>query len=198
MFLKGEGVLSADWVQNAASTLTTISTLPDYPEDMDLPVCTIIWASFLKLICLIYRTYMCIYIYIYTYPHTHTHTHPHWFPFSGDLWLTHLLMQEFGKTKNVCKSIDYMEFAISSIVYLKIVSYMPHILNMYNIYYKLIYAYDAHIFFSQRFRCSILSSKANIKVCISSLNQIVSVCKICYKFRAVWFSCFLKWFSKYF
>ena len=24
---------------------------------------------------------------------------------------------------------------------------MPHILNMYNIYYKLIYAYDAHIFF---------------------------------------------------
>lgn len=24
---------------------------------------------------------------------------------------------------------------------------MPHILNIYNIYYKLIYAYDAHIFF---------------------------------------------------
>ena len=175
---------------------SAISTLPAYPADMDLPVCTIIWASFLKLISFIYLTYMCIYIYMYTYPHTHTHI-PYWFPFSGELWLIQLLMQEFCKTKNVCKSIGYVEFAINSIVYLKIVSYMPHILNMSNIYYKHIYI-CMHTLFSQRFRCSLFSSKPKIKVCISFFNQIVSVCEVCYKFRAVWFSCFLKWFSKYF
>ena len=134
--------------------------------------------------------YVYIHIYVHIPPHTHTHT-PYWFPFSGELWLIQLLMQEFCKTKNVCKSIGYMEFAINSIVYLKIVSYMPHILNMSNIYYKHIYI-CMHTLFSQRLRCSLFSSKPKIKVCISFLNQIVSVCEVCYKFRAVWFSCFLK------
>ena len=67
-----------------------------------------------------FSTYMCIYRYMYTYPHTYTHT-PYWFPFSGVLWLIHVLMQEFSRTKNACRSTGYMEFAINSIVYLKIV-----------------------------------------------------------------------------
>ena len=67
-----------------------------------------------------FSTYMCIYRYMYPYPHTYTHT-PYWFPFSGVLWLIHVLMQEFSRTKNAWGSTGYMEFAINSIVYLKIV-----------------------------------------------------------------------------
>ena len=197
MFIKEEGVLSADQVQNAVSTL--LQSLPYQPT---LQIWIFQSAQSYEPVSwnwsLSYISHICVYTYICTHTHTHTHTHtPYWFPFSGELWLIQLLMQEFCKTKNVCKSIGYMEFAINSIVYLKIVSYMPHILNMSNIYYKHIYI-SMHTLFSQRLRCSLFSSKPKIKVCISFLNQIVSVCEVCYKFRAVWFSCFLKWFSKYF
>ena len=85
MFLKEEGVLSADRVQNAASTLTAISTLPAYAADYRFASLHKHMSQFLE-INLSYISHICVYVYIYVYTYVCTHTHtPYGFPFFGEL-----------------------------------------------------------------------------------------------------------------
>ena len=97
MFLKEEGVLSADRVQNAASTLTAISTLPAYAADYRFASLHKHMSQFLE-INLSYISHICVYVYIYIciYIYMYTHSHTLWVSF---IWRTliQLLMQEFGR-----------------------------------------------------------------------------------------------------
>ena len=76
MFLKEEGVLSADRVQNAASTLTAISTLPAYAADYRFASLHKHMSQFLE-INLSYISHICVYVYIYVYIHIYVHTRTH-------------------------------------------------------------------------------------------------------------------------